>query len=74
VSSCARCGGELVTRSDDGEETVRERLRVYARKTQPLVEFYSLRSTFRSIDGDQTLESVAADLSAAVASVIGGRS
>jgi adenylate kinase len=74
VASCARCGGELVTRSDDGEETVRERLRVYARKTQPLVEFYSLRSTFRSIDGDQTLESVAADLSAAVASVIGGRS
>ena len=52
---------------------MRERLRVYARSTQPLVEFYSRRDTFRSIDGDQTLESVAADLSAAVASVVGGR-
>lgn len=73
VAACARCGGPLIQRSDDGEETVRERLRVYARNTQPLVDFYCRRSTFRSVDGDQTLESVAADLSAAVASVIGGR-
>jgi adenylate kinase len=73
VTACARCGGPLVQRSDDGEETVRERLRVYARNTQPLVDFYCRRSTFRSIDGDQTTESVSADLSAAVASVIGGR-
>ncbi len=73
VNACARCGGPLVQRSDDGEEIVRERLRVYWRNTQPLVEFYSRRDTFRSVDGDQTLESVAADLSAAVASVIGGR-
>jgi adenylate kinase len=73
VNSCARCGGPLVQRSDDGEEIVRERLRVYWRTTQPLVEFYHRRETFRSVDGDQTLESVAADLSAAVASVIGGR-
>lgn len=73
VERCARCGGALVQRSDDNEEIVRERLRVYARNTQPLVEFYHRRSTFRSIDGDQTLESVAADLAAAVASVSGGR-
>jgi adenylate kinase len=73
VDTCARCGGPLVQRSDDGEDIVRERLQVYARNTQPLVEFYHRRSTFRSVDGDQTLESVAADLSAAVASVIGSR-
>lgn len=73
VNVCARCGGELIKRVDDDVETVRERLHVYARNTQPLVEFYSRRATFRSIDGDQTLDSVAADLSAAVASVIGGR-
>ncbi len=73
VKVCARCGGELIKRADDDVETVRERLRVYARNTQPLVDFYNRRSTFRSVDGDQTLDSVAADLSAAVASVIGGR-
>jgi adenylate kinase len=73
VLSCARCGGPLVQRSDDGDEVVRERLGVYWRQTQPLVEFYHRRPTFRSIDGDQTFEAVAADLAAAVASVVGGQ-
>jgi adenylate kinase len=58
----------LIPRRDDGEEVVRERLRVYARDTQPLVEFYRTRPTFRSVDGDQTADAVAADLAAAVAS------
>ena len=60
-------------RSDDGVDVVRERLRVYARSTQPIVEFYRRRPTFRCVDGDQTLDSVAADIAAAVASVGGSR-
>jgi adenylate kinase len=68
MTVCAKCGGALIPRRDDGEEVVRERLRVYARDTQPLVEFYRTRPTFRSVDGDQTADAVAADLAAAVAS------
>jgi adenylate kinase len=71
LTSCARCGGPLVARKDDGVEVVKERLRVYARDTHPLVEFYESRPTFRSVDGDQTPDAVAADLAAAVASVGG---
>jgi adenylate kinase len=69
---CAKCGGALVQRSDDNEAVVRERLSVYGRTTQPIVDFYQRRNTFRSVDGDQTEDSVAADLAAAVASVVGG--
>ena len=69
---CARCGGELIQRRDDELDIVRERLRVYARDTQPLVEFYRRRSSFRSVDGDQPPEAVTADISAAVESVLGG--
>ena len=69
---CAKCGGSLVQRTDDNEAVVRERLAVYARSTQTIVDFYQSRNTFRSVDGDQTEDSVAADLSAAVASVVGG--
>jgi adenylate kinase len=72
VESCARCGGALVQRRDDTLEVVRERLSVYGRDTQPLVEFYRRRPTFRSVDGDQLQDAVAADLAAAVASVLGG--
>jgi adenylate kinase len=70
---CASCGGELVPRSDDDFGIVRERLRVYARESQPIVEFYRRRPTFRSVDGDQAQEAVAKDIAAAVASVVGGR-
>ena len=68
ASAAARwCSGR-----DDDVDVVRERLRVYARDTQPLVEFYRRRPTFRSVDGDQTQRAVAADIAAAVASVLGG--
>ena len=73
MTACAKCGGQLVQRRDDNVEIVRERLRVYDRDTQPLVEFYEGRPTFRSVDGDQTPDAVAADLAAAVASVVGGQ-
>jgi adenylate kinase len=70
---CAKCGGALVQRRDDDLEVVRERLRVYARATQPIVDFYRERETFRSVDGDQGPDAVAADIAAAVASVVGAR-
>lgn len=73
VAACERCGGALVQRRDDNVDVVRERLRIYWRETEPLVEFYRMRPTFRVVDGDQTADSVAADLAAAVASVVGGR-
>jgi adenylate kinase len=69
---CAKCGGALVQRSDDNESVVRERLAVYSRSTQSILDFYQRRDTFRSVDGDQTEAGVAADLAAAVASVLGG--
>ena len=70
---CARCGGVLVQRRDDDLEVVRERLRVYARATQPIVDFYRGRATFRSVDGDQAPDAVATDIASVVASVVGGR-
>jgi adenylate kinase len=73
VEVCARCGGPLMQRSDDNSDVVRERLRIYERSTQPIVEYYRVRSTYRTVDGDQTLDAVAADIAAAVASVVGSR-
>lgn len=70
----ARCGAQgprWVTRSDDSEAVVRERLRVYRRDTQPMIEFYSGRPTYRAVDGNQSPEQVRAALVAAVASMLG---
>ena len=53
TAACGKCGGALVTRVDDGIEIVRERLKVYQRQTKPLVEYYSSRPNFSSIDGNR---------------------
>jgi adenylate kinase len=63
---CTRCGGSLTQRADDREEVIRERLRVYARDTLPLLDYYRGRATFRMVNGAQTPEAVARDLAAAV--------
>lgn len=63
---CSRCGGRLTTRADDSEAVVLERLKVYHRNTEPLVDYYRPRPTFRSVNGAQAPERVAADLAAAV--------
>jgi adenylate kinase len=63
---CGRCGGRLVQRSDDTDKVVLERLEVYHRQSEPLVEYYRARPSFRSIDGAQPPDRVAADLAAAI--------
>jgi adenylate kinase len=60
--TCAKCGGELVQRTDDNEQVVRERLKVYERATMPLVDFYRDRPTFRIVNGAQAQERVAHEL------------
>ncbi|MBI5097247.1 MAG: adenylate kinase [Nitrospirae bacterium] len=55
---CDSCGGRLIQRNDDKEETVRERLKVYQEKTQPLVSYYSERSLLKKIEADDDIENV----------------
>jgi adenylate kinase len=69
---CRDCGGRLVQRSDDNKAVVLERLKVYLRQTKPLVEYYQARPTFRSVDGSQPTDSVAADLVTAIEAAANG--
>jgi adenylate kinase len=55
---CDRCGGELYQRSDDTPETVGDRLRVYANKTAPLLEFYRQRGLLQEVDGEPGIDAV----------------
>ena len=48
---CDECGGQLVQRKDDTEETVKNRLEVYANQTKPLLEFYDQFGLVKSING-----------------------
>lgn len=50
--------GKEEGRSDDTEETIRNRLEVYRERTEPLIEFYRSRQKLVSVDGNQTVEAV----------------
>ena len=53
---CDNCGGELATRKDDAPETVKDRLAVYHKETEPLKDFYSNRGILRSVDNQSTVD------------------
>lgn len=48
---CDKCNGELYQRDDDNEETVGNRLKVYADQTQPLIDYYTAKGLLRPIEG-----------------------
>jgi adenylate kinase len=69
---CAKCGGQLIHRADDSEDVVKERLRVFEKQTEPLVEYYrtsSPASVFFQIDGNQPLDAVTKQIREAVEEV-----
>lgn len=53
---CDNCGGELITRKDDAPETVKDRLNVYHRETEPLKDYYAGRGVLKSINNQVTVE------------------
>jgi adenylate kinase len=55
---CDRCGGELYLRDDDKAETVAYRLREYADKTAPLIDFYGAQGKLVGIDATGLVEDI----------------
>jgi adenylate kinase len=53
-------------RGDDKEEVIRERLRVYREKTEPLIGYYRKRGLLREIDGNRPIEEVTSRMYAAL--------
>ena len=52
---CELCGSDVVQRKDDTEETVKERLDVYEKQTQPLIDFYKDKNLLSTVDGTQAI-------------------
>ncbi|MEH6890469.1 adenylate kinase [Bacillus sp. JJ864] len=59
---CDKCGGELYQRSDDNEETVANRLEVNIKQTKPLLDFYEELGYLKSINGEQDIDKVFANI------------
>lgn len=56
---CDHCGEALVIRKDDNPDTVKDRLVVYHRQTEPLIAYYETKGLLRRVDGTAGVENTA---------------
>ena len=55
---CDNDGEKLVIRDDDKEETVKNRLSVYHKETQPLIDYYKKAQILKTVDGTKSADEV----------------
>jgi adenylate kinase len=52
-SICDKCGGQLYQREDDKPEVIKERLKIYEKQTQPLINYYQGKAPVFNIENNQ---------------------
>ena len=67
LKACIDAGGELLQRDDDLEETINNRMEVYRRQTEPLIEYYRGRNLLSVVRADGYIDEVYAGLVDALA-------
>lgn len=55
---CDKCGGELIQRDDDKEDTIRNRLEVYEKSTAPLIDYYGKKGILKSVEGVGSIDDI----------------
>lgn len=55
---CDKCGGTLHHRSDDNEDTIGKRLRVYETQTQPVIDYYRKQDKLATVDGQGDISAI----------------
>ena len=58
LGKCDKCGGELYQRSDDNEQTIKERLKVYFAQTTPVLDYYKAGGKLSAVDGNRDIKEV----------------
>jgi len=59
---CNKDGAALIQREDDTEETVQKRLSVNIEQQKPLLDYYESKGVLITVDGDQDIDKVFADI------------
>lgn len=70
---CDKCGGNLHHRSDDNEETIGKRLRVYETQTQPVADYYRQQGKLSVIEGKGEIKDIFNDMLGALKNVPAAR-
>jgi adenylate kinase len=63
---CDKCGGELYQRSDDREETVRDRLNIFFAQTVPILDYYEKQNKLIRVNGNLGMQAVSKEIISAL--------
>jgi adenylate kinase len=63
---CDKCGGELYQRSDDREETVKDRLNIFFAQTFPILDYYKKQNKLIRVNGNLGIQDVAREIISAL--------
>jgi len=63
---CDKCGGELYQRSDDREETVKDRLNIFFAQTVPILDYYKKKNKLIRVNGNLGMQGVAREIISAL--------
>jgi adenylate kinase len=63
---CDKCGGELYQRSDDKEETVKDRLSIFFAQTVPILDYYKKQGKLIRVNGNLGIKGVAREIISAL--------
>jgi len=55
---CDACGGKLIQRNDYKPESIKKRLDVYKKQTEPLIAYYKEKDILADINADKPIEQV----------------
>lgn len=66
LDAVTAAGGELLQRKDDNEDTIRHRLDVYRRQTEPVIDFYARRDKLKTVQAEGTITEVYERIGAAL--------
>lgn len=61
---CDICGGKVFQRADDKEEAVKNRLNVYKKQTEPLIDYYTKQGLLVTLDGTKDIDEVFEEIKA----------
>lgn len=59
---CDVCGGKLVSRNDQGEDVIKDRLRIFRKETLPVIEYFKKKGNLDEINAERSVDDIYLDI------------
>ena len=68
--TCDLCMSKLFQRDDDRRDVVQERIRIYRKETEPLIEYYRNQGMYWKINGDASVAEVSEQVARTISEIV----